>query len=196
MTRSFSMALTTASLAVLWVLFSFFSPSAQGAALSDFSAAVSNDWNSAGKTFTSGEWELWLSGYSYHAPWSYARKHSDDLNSKAWGVGVARSVLDSKGDQHTVYILGFEDSYYHGEFHLGYMWMRSWPISEAGPRFGLGYSVFLFSRCDMYNHTPIPGALPFIALGGEKIKLYATFIPRIKGFVEGNTAYCFITLKR
>jgi palmitoyl transferase len=186
---------TRASRLIFCVLLAFFVPSVRGAVLADFNAAASNDWNSAGKAFTSGDWELWLSGYSYHAPWSYARKYCDDLNSKAWGVGVARSVLDRKGDQHTVYILGFEDSYYHGEFHLGYMWMRSWAISEAGPSLGLGYSAFLFSRCDMKNHMPLPGILPFAALGGEKVKLYFTFIPRVKGFVEGNTAYCFITVK-
>jgi len=186
---------TRASRLTLCVLLAFIAPSARGAVLADFNAAASNDWNSAEKAFTSGDWELWLSGYSYHAPWSYARKYCDDLNSKAWGVGIARSALDHKGDQHTVYILGFEDSYYHGEFHLGYMWMRSWAVSKVGPRLGLGYSVFLFSRFDMKNHMPLPGILPFTALGGEKIKLYVTFIPRVKGFVEGNTTYCFITVK-
>ena len=195
MPRFFPISRPIATLLVLGLLFPVFALPSQGAVLADVRAAVSNDWSSAGKAFSSGDWEIWLSGYSYHAPWSYARKNCDDLNSKAWGLGVARSVTDYKGDEHTVYVLGFEDSYHHGEFHLGYMWMRSWPIVAKGPRLGLGYSVFAFSRCDMGNRMPLPGVLPFIAVGGAKIKLCATFIPRVKGFVEGNTAYCFAVIK-
>ena len=177
------------------LLFSFLIPVVRGEALADLSAAVSNDWNSAGKALTAGDWELWLSGYSYHAPWSYARQHCEDLNSNAWGLGVARSVVDAKGDKHTVYILGFDDSYYHGEFHLGYMWMRSWRWKDQWPSFGLGYSVFLFSRRDMYNHAPVPGLLPFAAIGGRRLKLYATYVPKVQGFVQGNTAYLFVAVK-
>jgi palmitoyl transferase len=90
-------------------------------------------------------------------------------------------------DTHSLYATVFRDSHYEPQYNVGYMWMTYWSL--AGPlQGGLGYSVFVFSRDDMGNRYPLPGALPAASLRYRGVELIGTYVP---GFTPGGSVGYF-----
>jgi palmitoyl transferase len=140
------------------------------------------------EAFFHGRNDYYVSGLIWHAPWaySYERRH-DELNEAAWGGGFGRSVVDGNGNTHSLYATVFRDSHYEPQYNVGYMWMTYWSL--AGPlQGGLGYSVFVFSRDDMGNRYPLPGALPAASLRYRGVELIGTYVP---GFTPGGSVGYF-----
>ncbi len=162
--------------------------------LDGFGHAIQHNWDYARRAWRLAETELIVSGYAYHVPWDYTKAQRAHLNSEAWGGGLFKRVSDEAGDQHAIYAVAFKDSHFKAEYQLGYAWMRNWRL-WGGLNGQLGYTVFLFARADIGHYAPLPGILPLVALGSDRIKLHATWLPQIGSLAQGNTLYLFITYK-
>ena len=145
-------------------------------------------------TYQNGETQLIVSGYSYHLPSTYTPEKRAELNSNAWGGGLARTTDDANGNSHTVYAYGFEDSNKKGQFQVGYMWATYWGERD-GLQAGLGWTAFIVQRPDIASGVPVPAALPVALLRYKKSSVVATFIPTLNGGINhGSTLYVMGTI--
>jgi lipid IVA palmitoyltransferase len=142
-------------------------------------------------TYEQGADDVFVSGYSYHLPYTWTAERRAELNSNAWGGGYGRTVEDPDGDTHTVGVLAFLDSHKHVQWNVGYMYSTYWGARD-GPQAGLGYFVFVVQRPDIAGGVPIPAALPLASLRYGQATLVATYIPTLNGGVNhGSTLYVF-----
>jgi len=142
-------------------------------------------------TYQNGETQLIVSGYSYHLPSTYTPEKRAELNSNAWGGGLARATEEPNGNTHTVYFYAFEDSHKNAQFNAGYMWATYWGDRD-GVQAGLGWTAFILQRPDIASGVPVPAALPIAALRYKKSSLLATYIPTLNGGINhGSTLYVF-----
>jgi len=142
-------------------------------------------------TYQKGSNELLVSGYSWHTPWTWTAEKRAEENPYAWGGGWARSTERENGDTDTVYFLVFSDSHYEAEFNLGYAWTTWWrPRDSLQP--GLGYTLMLISRQDIWGGIPFPAILPLVSLRYDKVSVYSTYIPNFNGGINnGSVFYVF-----
>ncbi len=146
------------------------------------------------KTAKTGDWDVYLTGYCRHLPWEYTAAKRSRLNENIWGGGFGRSTVNQRGDKTSLYFLGFSDSHYQPQVITGYMWNRYWKITgdlEAS----LGYSIFVFSRQDVANYLPIPGALPCASLRFGRAELIGVYTPQISGLVQGEILFLYTRFK-
>ncbi len=136
-----------------------------------------------------GRWDVYLTGYAWHAPYAYSREKRDELNDAALGGGLGRSVVDANGNTHSLYGMIFRDSHYKAQYTAGYAWMTYWPAAEKLD-FGLGYTVFLFARSDIGKYFPTPLASPIASVRYGSFELMATAVPGI-AHDSGNIAFLF-----
>ena len=152
---------------------------------------VGNTWNTAVDTARTGQNDLYLDGYTWHDPGTYTAAKRATLNPRAWGIGWGRHHMDAAGNEDMVYAMIFSDSHWNAEPIVGYahqwMWGNDDPVG-----FGLGYTIAVTSRADIFNNIPFPLALPLASLRLGRFSLYGTFIPRVNNkFNNGNVAFFF-----
>ncbi|MGE0357761.1 MAG: phospholipid:lipid A palmitoyltransferase [Burkholderiales bacterium] len=137
-----------------------------------------------------GRDDFYASGLIWHAPWAYSReRRRNELNEAAWGGGFGRSVVDADGDTHSLFAIASRDSHFRTQYLAGYHWATYWPL--AGElRGGLGFSVFVFSREDIGNRLPVPGAVPTATLRYRDVELIAAFVPGVTQ--GGNVGYAVL----
>jgi palmitoyl transferase len=135
-----------------------------------------------------GRTDLYFSGYVWHASYAYTAERRRELNEQAWGAGLGRSIVDAGGNTHSLYFTVFRSSHFKPQYNLGYSWLTYWGAPGA-LRAGLGYTVFLFSRTDIYGGLPIPGVLPLASIRYRRAELLGTYLPA--GHAAGNVAYLF-----
>ncbi len=142
-------------------------------------------------TYDKGQNEILVSGYSWHTPWTWTAERRAEENAYAWGGGWARSTERENGDTDTVYFLVFSDSHYEPEFNLGYGWTTWWrPRDSLQP--GLGYTLMLISRQDIWGGAPFPAILPLFALRYDRFTVLSTYIPTLNGGINhGSILYVF-----
>jgi palmitoyl transferase len=141
-------------------------------------------------TWRRGDHDLFVSGYSWHLPFTYTKEKRDELNSDAWGGGYGRTVEEPDGDTHTVYGFAFLDSHKAVQVNVGYAWSRFWGPRD-GLQGGLGYTAFIFTRPDIADGFPLPAILPLFSLRYQRVTLQSTFIPTINGGVNNGSVIFF-----
>jgi len=142
-------------------------------------------------TYRDGDNEVLLSGYAYHVPATWSPERRAELNSVAWGFGMGRTVEDPDGDTHTVFFLGFLDSHRNLQAQVGYAYHTFFGPRD-GVQVGVGYTLMLAQRPDIWNGVPFPVALPLAAVRYRKATLEATYIPTLSGSINhGSTVYLF-----
>jgi len=180
--------------AVLFVL----SGTAHAVECADFWTWVEKGCRRVVDTYEQGTDELFVSGYSYHVPYTWTPERRAELNANAWGGGYGRTVEDPDGDTHTVGLLAFLDSHKHVQWNLGYMYSTYWGPRE-GLQPGLGYFAFIVQRPDIAGGVPVPALLPLATLRYGQATLVATYVPTLNGGINhGSTLYVFgrYTFKR
>jgi lipid IVA palmitoyltransferase len=142
-------------------------------------------------TYKNGKNELLVSGYAWHTPWTWTSERRAEENEYAWGGGWARSADRENGDTDTVYFLVFSDSHYEAEYNLGYAWTTWWrPRESLQP--GLGYTLMLISRQDIWGGIPFPAILPLVSLRYDRFTVFSTYIPTLNGGINhGSILYVF-----
>lgn len=109
-----------------------------------------------------------INGYAYHpiAGWHIPIGYDKDsgLNEFTPGVGYTRTFFNPQDNsEYTLYAMGFMDSFYKPELHVGYMYQKYFDINNAGNfKWGIGYTPFIFVKSSMIGDAPIP--LPGAAL--------------------------------
>ena len=141
-------------------------------------------------TYEYGGNDLLVSGYAWHTPWTWTREKREEENSNAWGGGWARTVERVNGDVDTVFFLVFSDSHSKPEYNLGYGWSTYWG-KRNGLQGGLGYTIMLVARNDLFNGWPFPTVLPLVSLRYDKVTVYSTYIPSLGGVNNGSVVYIF-----
>ena len=142
-------------------------------------------------TYKNGNNEVLVSGFAWHTPWTWTSERRAEENQYAWGGGWARSADRENGDTDTVYFLIFSDSHYEPEYNLGYAWTTWWrPRDSLQP--GLGYTLMLISRQDIWGGVPFPAILPLVSLRYDKVTVFSTYIPTLNGGINhGSILYVF-----
>ena len=127
-------------------------------------------------TYKNGNNEVLVSGFAWHTPWTWTSERRADREN---------------GDTDTVYFLVFSDSHYEPEFNLGYAWTTWWrPRDSLQP--GLGYTLMLISRQDIWGGVPFPAILPLVSLRYDKVTVFSTYIPTLNGGINhGSILYVF-----
>lgn len=136
--------------------------------------------------WTKGDNEVILTGYAWHNRYTYRPEKIHSFNENAWGGGVAKGFYDEKGNFHNLVAIAFLDSHNHVQPLVGYAYLKILPLTTHA-KIGVGATVFLTSRVDIFNSVPFPGALPWVSFIYDKVTLSATYIPGSKG--AGNVLF-------
>jgi len=142
-----------------------------------------------------GSTDLYLSGYAHHGRNTYTKERLDELNEKAWGLGIGRRLRDERGNDDIIYLLGISDSHKKPQLMAGYAHEWIYPVGKTGLELGLGYTAILMSRQDYFGGVPFPIALPLGSIGTRDIKLRASYVPRLsqkKG--NGDVLLMFVSM--
>jgi lipid IVA palmitoyltransferase len=184
-----------------------FMPLAAAAALALLSApatagawSTASEWgNEAADQFRlvrdQGSTDLYLAGYARHGRNTYTKDRLEELNEKAWGVGVGRRLRNARGNDEIIYALGISDSHFKPQLMAGYAHEWIYPMGGSGLELGVGYTAMLMSRRDYFGGFPFPIALPVGSVGTRDIKLRASYVPRLsqkKG--NGDVLLLFVSM--
>lgn len=136
-----------------------------------------------------GDTEVYLPGYAWHNRLAYEKNRIKKYNENAWGGGLGKAKFDKYQNQHSLYAFAFLDSHADIEPIAGYAFQKTFSITDHS-YFGLGFTVFLTSRSDLFNFFPFPGALPWLSLSLDRFTFIGTYVPGAKG--AGNVLFMLI----
>jgi palmitoyl transferase len=139
-------------------------------------------------TWTKGYLEVFATGYAWHNRYVYSEERLKTYNEVAWGGGFGRGYDDKEGDWNTLYVIAFLDSHKNVEPMAGYAFIKTAHFTES-IRAGIGYTLFVTMRPDIFKGRPFPGALPVVSVSFRRLTLFATYIPGAQS--AGNVLFCF-----
>lgn len=176
--------------AALLVWLSFTSP-VQAAECADMWQWLNLACRRVADTYHQGRTDLYLSGYTWHTPWTWTAEKRAEENANAWGLGIGRSREQPDGDTDIVYALVFSDSHKNPEWNVGYAWNTYWG-PRNGVQVGLGYTAAIVVRTDIAKGWPFPVVLPLGSVRYDRVTLFGTYIPNLGGgFNHGSVFYFF-----
>lgn len=125
--------------------------------------------------------------YTNHPTWAWDNRRQQ--NAHPFGMGLGRQVIDSHGNERSLFFVAFVDSNYRIEPTMGYQWLARYPLGNSGFHVGAGYLLGTTIRGD-YAWVPLPMVLPVAKVGTDSVSLYMTYIP----FTDVMFMYTTITL--
>lgn len=140
------------------------------------------------QTWQSKDYELYIPIDTWHNRNYYSEEKINSYNERPWGLGVGKYRYDTDGDWQALYVMAFQDSHNKTEPIAGYAYQKIWRPA-AGYRLGLGYTVGLSMRQDMY-YIPIPVLAPLFSVAYKKLALQSTYIPGGEG--HGNILFTWL----
>jgi len=138
--------------------------------------------------WSKGNIDAYFTGYAWHNRYLYSTERLNTYNEAAWGGGLGKGYNDKDGDWNGLYAMAFLDSHKNVEPIGGYGFIKTAHFTE-NTRGGIGYTVFITARPDIFKGRPIPGILPLVSVSYLKLSLFATYIPGAQG--AGNVLFCF-----
>lgn len=111
------------------------------------------------QAYNHGRNGIYLNSYSYHLtiPRHLPNFYVMGDNEFTIGTGYARSYLNSSyNSEYTLGVLGFLDSEYKPEIHVGYTYLKYWNVTNHNFKAGLGYAPFVFIKPAWTKDAPIP----------------------------------------
>lgn len=134
---------------------------------------------------------VYFSGYAWHDRNTYTEEKIESFQERAWGGGYGITKVNDQGDSFGWYGLIFRDSHNNYTKMFGWGAMTYWP-KQSDFAAGLGYTIFIASRPDIYSNIPFPGILPLVSVKVSRAEIFGTFIPNVGGGVNnGNVAFVF-----
>lgn len=133
-----------------------------------------------------GAMDLYLSGYAWHNRYTYDPERVKLYNEAAWGGGIGKGLFDEDGDWHGLFAIAFLESHRQLEPAAGYCFLKVANLSTDF-KAGIGYSVLVTARPDIFNGIPFPGILPWASVFYKQVALSAAYIPG--SFGAGNVLY-------
>jgi lipid IVA palmitoyltransferase len=146
--------------------------------------------NNLKTVYENGETRLIIAGYAYHDRSTYTAQKLKDLNEKAWGIGLERTLVNERGNRESVYAMMFMDSHNDLEPTVGYEWQTPLRLT-SGTKFWVGYSAGLTMRSD-FSYVPVPFIFPTAGFSVGKLNIKAVLIPKLNGGINhGNVLFIF-----
>jgi hypothetical protein len=142
--------------------------------------------NNVTRTYDEGTPELLIPTYTWHLPFAYTREKINGYQNFPFGLGYGRGRIDEKGNYHSVYALGFQDSHFKPEWMIGYVWRTYWALGDE-LKGGLGFTTGLTTRADYSHYVPVPYIFPMGSLEYGQLSLEVTYVPGGKG--NGNVMF-------
>jgi len=104
-----------------------------------------------------------------------------NYNEDNWGLGFEYDFKEDKGWVPFVAGSRFKDSNSQMSNYLGGGYKYRIPLDDAkdGWRIDLSLIAFLMTRKDYKNNDPFFGAIPFVAIGTERVMLNMSYIPKV-----------------
>lgn len=173
------------------IFFLFFVYSAQTVFAENISCADWPGWfrptcQRLEQIWSEGNNELYLTGYAWHNRYTYPQEKIDAYNEAAFGGGLGKGLYDEHGNWHGLFAFAFLDSHKNIEPAAGYAYLKTL-ILNKDTQLGLGLSLFLTARSDIFDGYPFPGLLPWVSFTYQRATLAATYIPGAKG--AGNVLF-------
>jgi len=134
---------------------------------------------------------LYVTGLTYHDRGTYSQEQIDSYNEASWGGGFGWGRFNDEGDHFGWYGLIFRDSHYKYTKMIGWNGITYWP-KQSDYAVGLGYTIFLGSRPDIYSGIPFPGILPLVSVRVSKLEILGTYIPKVSAGTTGNGNVGFV----
>ena len=100
-----------------------------------------------------------ISGYAYHltGPTHWPTGYANGANELVLGAGYSRSYYNHKyNSEYSLFILGFADSFWKPELHVGYTYQKYFHFGETNWKWGIGYSPFVFVKPSLTSDAPLP----------------------------------------
>lgn len=145
------------------------------------------------KIFHEGQRDLFLTGYAWHNRYTYTPEaiRKNHYNELAYGGGAGRSIYDEDGDWHGLSAVAFLDSHKHVQPTVGYSFLKMlhWQKDYG---LGLGYSLLVTQRPDIFHGYPFPGAAPLLSFEYKRAALFASYVPGKKNI--GNVLFLFLKI--
>jgi palmitoyl transferase len=138
-------------------------------------------WDGTKRIWSEGKQDLYLSGYSYHAPYHYSAEKRDTLNDAAWGLGYGRTLTEENGNQRMLLGMVARDSYRKPMYVAAYVWLARWDVGHD-VRAGAGYSALVISHSTATNYWPAPYLAPVVSLGTDNAAVYGAFARGVAWF--------------
>ncbi|MDL2266454.1 lipid IV(A) palmitoyltransferase PagP [Desulfovibrio sp. OttesenSCG-928-G15] len=142
------------------------------------------------QTWRSGKYDIYIPAYSWHNRLMYDKDKVRQYNENPWGFGIGKSITDEDGDWHSLYIMGFMDSYDKFEPYGGYAFVKNWrPGEQKDFALGAGFTLGVTGRYEYY-YIPLPLPLPVVSLEYKDISVQAAYIPG--GHNDGNVLFTWL----
>ena len=138
-------------------------------------------------TWASDNYSVLVPFNIYHVRATYDKEKIKEYNETPWGLGVEKFHIDEKRNRHSLYLLGFADSWSDFQPVAGYSWQKNFHCHDAC--FGIGYSAMLTGR-RKNSYVPIPGVVPVASAGYKNVSVQTTWVPYL-GHNNGNV---FLTM--
>lgn len=135
-----------------------------------------------------GNYDLYMTGYAWHNRYTYPPEKIRTYNEMAWGGGLGKGLYDEYNNWHGMYAMAFLDSHKNIEPIGGYGYLRQIPLIKPF-QLGLGYTLFISMRRDIWHNIPFPGILPLASLHYYGGTLFFTYIPGAHR--AGNVLFIF-----
>ena len=103
-------------------------------------------------------------------------------NESNWGAGLQYDFEKSKSNWVPfLTATGFADSNKNPSYYAGGGWLKRREFSLAGASWhaDLGFVVFAMWRQEFNGGKPFLGALPAFSIGGERVAVNVTYIPKV-----------------
>jgi palmitoyl transferase len=146
------------------------------------------------KAWHEGTPDIYVTGITYHDRGTYTAEKIATYNEASYGGGLGWSRRADNGDDFGWYGVIYRDSHYNYTKMFGWTWMTYWP-EQRDYAVGLGYTIFLGSRPDIYNNVPFPGILPLASVKLRNLEIVGTYIPKVSQGTTGNGNVAFVFLR-
>jgi palmitoyl transferase len=160
-------------------------PTAALAACSDEDSMPAEVCRHVSQLWDEGGDDLYVPLHTHHLRSAYSDEQIAHFNETPWGLGYGRSRTED-GHWEALYGMVFQDSHNKPEPMVGYAYQWLWSAPQ-NVRAGLGYTLLVTARDDLYSYTPLPGILPIASLQYGKVSLNTTYVPGGRGF--GNILF-------
>jgi palmitoyl transferase len=156
------------------------------AACDDTGSAMDETCRRFAKTWEQGTNDYYLPFHTYHLRYAYTQEKISSYRENTWGLGYGKNYYSNDGTWDGLYGMVFMDSHSRPEVLAGYGHQWMWG-PRTGWHAGLGYTVFLTARSDIWHYLPVPGVLPIASINYAKLSVNAAFVPGTKG--NGNVLF-------
>jgi palmitoyl transferase len=181
-------------LACVFVMLALLGVRPAGAETGDEASLWQKAKSKAALIYGTGKQEIYIAGYTHHGRNTYTPERIAELNEWTWGGGWGKSIRNANGDDESLYAMIISDSHYKPQPMVGYAYQWMWPVGHSGIEIGAGGTVMLISRADYFGGFPFPIALPIGSVGTRRVKLLASYVPRLSK-KEGNGDVLFMFMR-